>query len=84
VNARNETNLTPLHWAALLGNPEPVQLLIKHGADVTAKDWNNNTPLHFALSRVSAKLRYSCSNSWLMPTGRIGEKPGENGQSLTQ
>ena len=34
---------------------ETVQLLIEHGAEVTAKDEASSTPLHLACSHVSAK-----------------------------
>ena len=37
---------TPLHEAALSGNPEIVSLLLKAGAKVNERDINNCTPLH--------------------------------------
>ena len=39
---------TPLHWAAWNGHTEVVDLLIRHGADVAARDTLNRTLLHLA------------------------------------
>ena len=39
---------TPLHYAAMTGNSSIAEYLIKEGADVNAKDKENNTPLHEA------------------------------------
>ena len=47
-NPRDDTNRTPLHWAAAIGNANLVQLLIKHGADDSLLDSNGATPLHYA------------------------------------
>lgn len=41
-------NMTPLHFAANLGNVKVIELLVKHGADVNAVDGYNTTPLHYA------------------------------------
>ncbi|XP_032087211.1 ankyrin repeat domain-containing protein 27 isoform X3 [Thamnophis elegans] len=48
VNVTNQTGLTPLHVAALHGHVDLVALLLKHGANVEAKDVNQAGPLHFA------------------------------------
>ena len=39
---------TPLHEAARVGNKEIVQLLLEHGADVSFKNKDGETPLHAA------------------------------------
>ncbi|KAI8485278.1 hypothetical protein Bbelb_370250 [Branchiostoma belcheri] len=39
---------TPLHWAALWGRTETCELLIRHGADVMARNGAKDTPLHKA------------------------------------
>jgi ankyrin repeat protein len=40
--------LTPLHYAAGRGKVEAVELLLRTGADVAARDHVGNTPLHLA------------------------------------
>lgn len=42
---------TPLHWACDGGHESCVRLLIKHGADVNAKNYTDRTPLQEALMR---------------------------------
>jgi ankyrin repeat protein len=39
---------TPLHWAAIKGHIEVVELLLANGAAVNAKDRHGDTPLHAA------------------------------------
>ena len=39
---------TPLHFAASMGRPDVVELLIKYKADVNARDGYGMTPLHIA------------------------------------
>jgi ankyrin repeat protein len=50
VNARTSTRLSPLHFAAQVGDEFIVALLIESGADVRSRDANEQTPLHFAVS----------------------------------
>ena len=46
VRACNENGTTPLHRVAMYGkDPELVSLLIKHGADIEARDKGGYTPL---------------------------------------
>ncbi|XP_042882906.1 adhesion G protein-coupled receptor L2-like isoform X2 [Penaeus japonicus] len=50
VDARDKQGWTPLHNAANSGNEELVRLLLTHGADVNAKDYQyGRTPLHLAV-----------------------------------
>ncbi|RLN82230.1 hypothetical protein BBJ28_00018312 [Nothophytophthora sp. Chile5] len=39
---------TPLHWAAVMGRKRVISELVKHSADVNAKDSHGRTPLHWA------------------------------------
>uniref|UniRef100_A0A670ZU57 VPS9 domain-containing protein n=1 Tax=Pseudonaja textilis TaxID=8673 RepID=A0A670ZU57_PSETE len=48
VNVTNQTGLMSLHVAALHGHVDLVALLLKHGANIEAKDVNQAGPLHFA------------------------------------
>ena len=46
--ARDEHGGTPLHLVALVGTLEMIQALLAAGADVTARDENGITSLHYA------------------------------------
>jgi len=48
VNAKNDSENTPLHRAALKGHKEVAELLLAEGADVNAKNKRYMTPLHLA------------------------------------
>ena len=48
LNAKDNVNMTPLHWAVNNSQKETVELLIANGADVSAKTDNDTTPLHSA------------------------------------
>ncbi|XP_062997471.1 ankyrin repeat domain-containing protein 27 [Elgaria multicarinata webbii] len=48
VNVTNQDGMTPLHAAALHGHADLVSLLLKHGANIGAKDANRAVPLHLA------------------------------------
>jgi|SRR6266702_2704045 len=39
VNARDDLNVTPPHFAVIFSSIEVVRLLLKQGADITAKDY---------------------------------------------
>ena len=51
VNARSAENVTPLHLASEMGEPDVARLLLKHGADIQysifnihARDDDDRTP----------------------------------------
>jgi uncharacterized protein len=52
INGYSPDGWTPLHLAAFFGHAKIAELLLAHGADVTAisKNSNRNTPLHAALA----------------------------------
>ena len=54
VKAKDSDGRTALHYAAMAGHKEVVELLIDKGADVKAKDSRGVTPLHLAAD-VNAK-----------------------------
>ena len=47
---------TPLHTASSVNHIEMARLLIKHGANVNAKDESDNSPLHLAIYEGHGKL----------------------------
>ena len=50
INARDGSNLTPLHFSCIHGNEEVSRLLLERNADVQAKSTELMTPLHFAVA----------------------------------
>lgn len=48
LNARFEGGVTPIHMAALVGNPALIHLLADNGAEVNAMTESGATPLHVA------------------------------------
>jgi ankyrin repeat protein len=48
VNAKENIETQPLHYAAYQNNPECIKLLLEAGANVNAKDDYGSTPLNIA------------------------------------
>ena len=48
VNARNEKDWTPLHFAALYGLRDVAEVFLTKGADINATNVTGKTPLHLA------------------------------------
>lgn len=48
-----------LHVAALHGHVDLVALLLKHGANIEAKDVNQAGPLHFACQNGHFQVRWT-------------------------
>lgn len=53
----------PLNKAIMYGNFEIASLLIDEGADVNAKDYNNNTALHFLLPFLKIEIENGINQS---------------------
>jgi ankyrin repeat protein len=56
VDHRDARRRTPLHWAALRGDLEAVELLLGAGADVDVVDEFNCTPLLYAVSSAVPRI----------------------------
>ncbi|KAL5430386.1 hypothetical protein PMIN06_012553 [Paraphaeosphaeria minitans] len=52
------TGLTPLHFAALTGNPTMTEFLLEHGADPNALSDYGETPLHLTLRTTLFGTKY--------------------------
>lgn len=52
----NQFKVAPIHSACAISNYEIAEILIKHGADVNAKQMQSVTPLHSAAHNGSTKL----------------------------
>ena len=47
INTLNTEGEAPLHWAAINGNVQVIDLLISNGADVNIRSADEWTPLHW-------------------------------------
>jgi ankyrin repeat protein len=50
VNSTTKELLTPMHFAAMMGQAEMVDFLLSKGANINAQDVDGATPLHLAIS----------------------------------
>jgi len=48
INLQDSTGQTAAHYAALVGNSEILEVLLKNGADVNIRDEDDQTPLDVA------------------------------------
>ncbi|KAL5371605.1 hypothetical protein DPSP01_014146 [Paraphaeosphaeria sporulosa] len=60
--------LTPLHFAALTGNPVMTEFLLKRGADPNAVSEHGETPLHLTLRKSLHGSKYR--DDWMDPSWR--------------
>jgi ankyrin repeat protein len=67
------TGLTPLHFAALIGNPAMTKFFLDHGADPNALSENGETPLH--LNQRTTLYGTQFEDSWMNVYTRIEEWP---------
>ncbi|XP_041471085.1 uncharacterized protein LOC121420494 isoform X1 [Lytechinus variegatus] len=64
LNIRNYEGYTPLHLAAMVGNPTLVTMLLEKGADINSKDSKNGwTPLFHAVTNQDTKLVHNLLSS---------------------
>jgi ankyrin repeat protein len=56
VNALDQSGYTPLLWAVREGPDEAVEILLKHGADVSVTDLDGNTPMHIAILEARERV----------------------------
>lgn len=62
MDAQDNTQKTPLHYAAQWGQEETLDFLIECGANVNAPDFIEDTPLHFVSITLNGKSR----GRWMM------------------
>ena len=53
---KDDSGMTALHWAALVGNDAVVQLLLEHRASVSAEDIHGRTPQDLATSQGRSQV----------------------------
>lgn len=66
MDARDNTQKTPLHHAAQWGQEEALDFLIECGADVNAADFIGDTPLHLVSVNCCVRGRF-----WQKIAGRL-------------
>ena len=49
INAQDEMQRSPIHWATLFGNKDMVEFLLQNGADVNQRTKNGFTLLHHSI-----------------------------------
>ncbi|KAL8791897.1 MAG: hypothetical protein Q9195_005473 [Heterodermia aff. obscurata] len=63
IDIRDHESRTPLHWAAAMCNHESMEMLLRAGADISAKDCSGATVLHYSLDSsacVKVALAHGC------------------------
>ena len=56
VNAKTQVGMTALHLVCMNGDLEICRILLRHGADITAKTADHSTPLHTAIFSCNTQL----------------------------
>ena len=52
VNARDDSQRTPLHIACVRGDVDLAMFLVNRGADIHARGMNQRTPLHLSVINI--------------------------------
>ncbi|XP_064646687.1 inversin-like [Lineus longissimus] len=76
VSALDNMFRTPLHWAAVLGHANIVNLLLNRNADYSSSDSNGATPLHYA-----AQNNYSETVEVFLKRREIRDEPDVDGRT---
>lgn len=76
IAANNQFKVAPIHSACAISNYDITDLLIKHGADVNAKQMQGVTPLHSAAHNGQTKLA-----KLLIDSGAYINSKMDNGQT---
>lgn len=63
IERHYKRGLTPLHYAALVGNSQMVQFFLSHGADPNAVSYYGETPLHCTISKNLWGSKYT--DGWI-------------------
>lgn len=66
VDARDNTQKTPLHYAAQWGQEEALDFLIECGADVNAADFIEDTPLHLVSTNRTIQQCFMDKNTLVL------------------
>ncbi len=86
VNWTNDVGRTVLHGAALNGFCAMIHVLLKHGADITQKDFAGNTALHLATTRCGIAVARILLRHGANPTSKNnnGRTPTEQAHNLAE
>ncbi len=85
IKQADKDGITPLHWAAHIGDKANFIRLIELGADLSAKNGTDNTPLHWACSKDRQSLiEYVIDNVKECPAFNIKNSAGKTPAQCTR
>jgi len=76
VNSMTYNGMTPLHYAALIGNNNIIKELISYGANINFRDEEGDTPLHYAV-----RERKENSLVYLLQLGADKNQKNDDGET---
>uniref|UniRef100_A0A0A9VX16 Ankyrin-3 n=1 Tax=Lygus hesperus TaxID=30085 RepID=A0A0A9VX16_LYGHE len=80
-NAPDINGLTPLHWAATLGNTDFGTILLDHGANPNVQTKNGDTALHFCAEKGNSTFIQLLLNHNADPTLRNNDTTNKRGHT---